>query len=248
MKNRSKNFFTLIELLVVIAIIAILASMLLPALQKSREKGRTIACANQMKQISSCLQMYLSEFADWYVPYCPQLDNTGKWGEPTKGSWASIFYDFGYLKETRVYYCPSALPPTEQPQYGLGGLYSCVAQPKQKYTYKYIDYGYNWKYFGSGGTVNTAGSVLVKASKVKNPSQKITHAESRHYKQYTDGWFIVSNTSTAEGNVAPRHGSNTEEGTVNLAFADGHVGSISNYRVGYFDSDEMRDLHWDISK
>ena len=247
MKNKTNKLFTLIELLVVIAIIAILASMLLPALQKSREKSRTIACANQIKQISSCLQMYLADFADWYVPYCPNLDNTGSWGEPSKGSWASIFYDFGYLKATKVYYCPSALPPTEQPQYGLGGIYSCVAQPTQKYTYKYIDYGYNWKYFGSGGTVKSAGSVLVKASKVKNPSQKITHAESRHNKQ-TDGWFIVGNVSTSEGNLAPRHGSSTEQGTLNLAFADGHVGSISNFKVGDFDSDEMLNLHWDICK
>ena len=247
MKNKTNKLFTLIELLVVIAIIAILASMLLPALQKSREKSRTIACTNQIKQISSCLQMYLADFADWYVPYCPNLDNTGSWGEPSKGSWASIFYDFGYLKATKVYYCPSALPPTEQPQYGLGGIYSCVAQPTQKYTYKYIDYGYNWKYFGSGGTVKSAGSVLVKASKVKNPSQKITHAESRHNKQ-TDGWFIVGNLSTSEGNLAPRHGSSTEQGTLNLAFADGHVGSISNFKVGDFDSDEMLNLHWDISK
>ena len=185
---------------------------------------------------------------DWYVPYCPKLDNSGSWGDVTKGSWASIFYDHGYLKENKVYYCPSAQPPTEQPGYGLGGPYSAVARPTEKYTYKFIDYGYSWKYFGSGGTVKSAGSVLMKSSKVKNPSLKITHAESRHNKQ-TDGWFIVDNGSTSEGNVAPRHASNDpDRGTVNLTFADGHVGSISGFRAGDFDTEEMRDRHWVIDK
>ena len=242
------QLFTLIELLIVIAIIAILSGMLLPALSGARERGREISCSGQMRGIGSSLQLYVMDFEDWYVPYCPQLDKTGRFGEVAKGSWASIFYDFGYLKQTRIYYCPSARPPTEWPDYGINGSYSAIARPKEKYTYKYIDYGYSWKFFGSGGTVQSAGSVLVKASRVKKPSQKITFAESRHNRQ-TDGFFIVDNRSTAEGNIAPRHGSsNPDAGTVNLTYADGHVDSIRKFCMGDFDSDEMVDRHWAVDK
>ena len=73
-----KSCFTLIELLVVIAIIAILAAMLLPALNKARNKARAIECTGNLKQLGIVVNNYVNDSRDWYFNSNP---NAKMWGE-----------------------------------------------------------------------------------------------------------------------------------------------------------------------
>jgi len=100
MKKPSK--FTLIELLVVIAIIAILASMLLPALNKSRARAISTNCLSQLKQHGVAVAMYCSDFRDFF-PAQVGPDNfynrTSDWSKPIN---QGLFAAMGYLPGRKV--------------------------------------------------------------------------------------------------------------------------------------------------
>ena len=95
-----KNKFTLLELLIVIAVIAILASLLLPALGKAVESARKASCQGNLKQIGASLALYASD-QDGYIP---AIYATSKDGTPWE-LWSGRLG--GYLRTIRVFLCPS---------------------------------------------------------------------------------------------------------------------------------------------
>jgi len=111
--RRATKGFTLIELLVVIAIIAVLMGILMPAMRKVKEMARESACKSNLRSVGLALQMYLDDYERkipdtdrsnrhmWYQPdgvtYLQAGSNDSYWG----------LYYIDYLKETKIFGCPS---------------------------------------------------------------------------------------------------------------------------------------------
>ena len=226
-RGREKNF-TLIELLVVIAIIAILAAILLPALNKARERGRAASCINQTKQLGAGILFYQGDKDDYFPLHPWGLYSTNAQGKEDT-NWMSHLWYGRYITNAKLFRCPSVY----KNPYDWDNLPSWF--PNGSYQ-TFIDYGFNVASLG-GKAVGGGKLRGVKSTMVKNPSRTIMlgdTTDSRYSYLYgldrgnyfLYGYYPSDGQTTARGVVALRHA-----GACNVAWADGH---ISEERVSGF--------------
>ena len=211
MQSERRRFFTLIELLIVIAIIAILAAMLLPALNKARERARGAVCASNLKQLTTHLQLYLADYRD---DFCFLEENS---------SYQSIHGWSYYLNRKRVelenktYFCPSLarIPDEYNPtNYTYGFAFS---SNNNQYLMPY-----QW----TSLLIGSSRFRVLHGRKIKIPGRTIIFSDSRKTNSEYGGLYLQYHSGLSYG-FANNHGQ-----TGNIAYFDGHVATSTPREYG----------------
>ena len=213
-RRPAKAKFTLVELLVVIAIIAILASMLLPALAKVKDKSRSIVCVNNMKNVYLAEFGYIGDSNEYISPISPGRDTDGNadyyWTNLIcpylnfNGDTKNKFRD-NIVPANSVYYCPSQVP--QYAQQGVG------------YPNCYPSYGLNGYLAGGGVAPGIDPTKSAKFSVITSPGNVTLFADVQNADAHPEQGYRALTSYYMTGRHTTMNG--------NFTWADGHANTLN---------------------